>query len=620
MRLVGTAVRIVADYQIMTKLEKTKQRLLPSLFSIPEDVSEISKLEAEVERNETRLEELQIAYSRGTGSTDATLNLSVEERIELQKQQKQKMQDAAAELAAAEEKLVAAVDAVDENADGDADDSGSKSRLHRTSAERLLRLCRENGGVYIKVGQHLANLDYLIPREYIEVLSSLFNDAPQSDIKDVYKVIEEDLGRSPDELFERFDPNPIASASLAQVHVAYCKKTKTKLAVKVQHRGLRETSAGDLFAVTTVVRLIDSWFPDFTFGWIADEMAPQLPKELDFQREGRNAEKAAKHIEQSGLPCCIPTVLWENTSPRVLTMEFEEGFKSTDVEALEASGLKKSDVARLVSSVFNSQVFHSGFVHCDPHPGNCLIRRSKTTGKPEMVLVDHGLYKTLDDDFRITYAELWRSLMMADLEGIQSACSRLGVDEMYPLFAAMLTARPYDEIIERSRTGSLPSNSVSSNAGVGSQADKAVIRGYAKQFLGDIVSLLGILPPQMLLLLKMNDCLRHIDMALESPTNTLVIAGRYASRAVYDDRIRRMNRVKRRRTTTTSGEEEEQSDSGDGGDRGNGNASSSSSPLTVTKRSVLRVRYWWDYTRVLVRIRIHDVGAWILTAYHGLWG
>ena len=70
-------------------------------------------------------------------------------------------------------------------------------------------------------------------------------------------------------------------------------------------------------------------------------MAPQLPKELDFVREGENAEKATVHVNKTGLPCCIPKVIWQHTSPRVLTMEFEEGFKSTDIKSLEAAGLKK---------------------------------------------------------------------------------------------------------------------------------------------------------------------------------------------------------------------------------------------------------------------------------------
>jgi aarF domain-containing kinase len=82
----------------------------------------------------------------------------------------------------------------------------------------------------------------------------------------------------------------------------------------------------------------------------------------------------------------------------------------------------------LISSVFNAQVFLEGFVHCDPHPANVLIREKN--GKPQMVLLDHGLYKQLDDDFRIRYALLWRSLMMADVQAIKEACRSLGVDEM----------------------------------------------------------------------------------------------------------------------------------------------------------------------------------------------
>lgn len=174
---------------------------------------------------------------------------------------------------------------------------------------------------------------------------------------------------------------------------------------------------------------------------------------------------------------------------------------------------------------------------------------------------DHGLYKEIDDDFRIRYARLWRSLMMADLNGIEESCRDLGVDKAYPLFAAMLTARPYDEIIERSKTGSFSA----ATAAPASQADRAVIRGYAKQFLKDIFVLLGQLPSQMLLLLKMNDCLRHIDFALGSPTNTVVIAGRYAAQAVYDDKKR-------------------------------------SSSVSV------RIQSWLEYMKLLFRIQIYDFG------------
>lgn len=93
---------------------------------------------------------------------------------------------------------------------------------------------------------------------------------------DVAAVIKEELGASPDELFDGFEKEPIASASLAQVHVAYDKTTGRKLAVKVQHRGLRETSVGDLFALTKTVEVLDRVFTDFTWAWISDEIAPQV--------------------------------------------------------------------------------------------------------------------------------------------------------------------------------------------------------------------------------------------------------------------------------------------------------------------------------------------------------
>ena len=99
----------------------------------------------------------------------------------------------------------------------------------------------------------------------------------------------------------------------------------------------------------------------------------------------------------------------------------------------------------------------------------------------------------------------------------------------YPLLAAMLTSRPFDEVVERSQSRSLDASTVSSGGG-----DEAVIRGYAQRYIREIVQMLDIVPRQMLLIFKMNDCLRHVDMALGSPVNNLVVAGKYASKRVYE--------------------------------------------------------------------------------------
>ena len=152
--------------------------------------------------------------------------------------------------------------------------SSQKSLVHLKAAKRLLQLCRINGGVYIKVGQHLANLDYILPEEYIQTLSELYNQAPQTPYKDVREVIYQELGQYPEDLFDEFDPNCFASASLAQVHVATL--NGEKMAIKVQHSGLRETSKGDLLALEQVVKLVDRIFEEFSWGWIVDEIAPNV--------------------------------------------------------------------------------------------------------------------------------------------------------------------------------------------------------------------------------------------------------------------------------------------------------------------------------------------------------
>ena len=153
--------------------------------------------------------------------------------------------------------------------------------LHQRCASRLLHLCLTNGGVYIKLGQHLAQLDYIVPEAYTRTLSALFQQTRSSSIADVTAVIEEDLGKPIGEAFASFDAEPIASASLAQVHRAADRSTGQPLAVKVQHRGLRTAAASDMATVAAAVHLGGWLFPDdFRLSWVLEEPR-HLPLELD---------------------------------------------------------------------------------------------------------------------------------------------------------------------------------------------------------------------------------------------------------------------------------------------------------------------------------------------------
>mmetsp|Transcript_25792 Transcript_25792/g.81814 ORF Transcript_25792/g.81814 Transcript_25792/m.81814 type:complete len:349 (-) Transcript_25792:590-1636(-) len=173
--------------------------------------------------------------------------------------------------------------------------------VHERNAARLLALCVANGGVYVKLGQHAAQLDYLLPPQYTRTLHRLFEHNRASPYEDVSRVIEEELGAPPEALFASFEREPIASASLAQVHRATERGTGAPLAVKVQHAGLREACASDLRAVSLAVAAAEWLYPDdFRLGWVMGEMAPHLPLELDFTHEAHNLRRCAAFFGARG--------------------------------------------------------------------------------------------------------------------------------------------------------------------------------------------------------------------------------------------------------------------------------------------------------------------------------
>lgn len=145
------------------------------------------------------------------------------------------------------------------------------------------------------------------------------------------------------------------------------------------------------------------------------------------------------------------------------------------------------------------------------HAGNLLVRPLRPgSSRPQIVLLDHGLYRSLDDDFRLQYAEMWRSLVMGDGPAIEKAARKLGVGDAYPLFSAILTQRPWDDIIKADI------DSLRGNRGA---ADEAMIRAHAQKYLPQITKVLDQCPRQLLLLLKMIDCLRAIDRNLGATHN-----------------------------------------------------------------------------------------------------
>lgn len=159
------------------------------------------------------------------------------------------------------------------------------------------------------------------------------------------------------------------------------------MAVKVLHKSLSQTAHVDIATVYALVDALHRIYPTLNFKWLADEIHTNLPLEMDFTHEADNLTRCRHLITRPDVR--FPIVF--HSTPRVLVMEFMEGARVTDVAALRRLNLAPRDAARLLSEVFCEMIFFHGFVHCDPHPGNLLIRRGPS-GAPELVLLDHGLY------------------------------------------------------------------------------------------------------------------------------------------------------------------------------------------------------------------------------------
>ena len=184
---------------------------------------------------------------------------------------------------------------------------GLLKACHKRCAERTLAAMKKNGSIFIKLGQHLSSLNYMLPSEWCDTFIPLQDHCPVSAFPSVRNMIEHDTGLPFEDVFEDFEETPLGAASLAQVHRARDRESGRKIAVKVQHPVLDNWAPLDLALTRFAFSSLRRAFPEYDLTWLSDEMEVSLPQELDFALEGQNALRAREYFKKiSYLPLVIP--------------------------------------------------------------------------------------------------------------------------------------------------------------------------------------------------------------------------------------------------------------------------------------------------------------------------
>ncbi len=230
------------------------------------------------------------------------------------------------------------------------------------------------GPTFIKIGQSLGTRADLLPLPFVKALGELQDNVPSFPNSIAFARIEKDLGRKINEVYAEFDVEPIAAASLGQVYRAKL-FTGEEVAVKVQRPNLQGIIKGDIEIMRKIAKFAER-FPSLNenadWAGMLREFDETVHEEMDYSAEGKNAERFRESFKE-WTNVHVPKIYWDATSERVLTMEFINGDKVTELEKLRARNVSPEKVNRLLIRTYLKQLLEDGFFHADPHPGNLLV-------------------------------------------------------------------------------------------------------------------------------------------------------------------------------------------------------------------------------------------------------
>ncbi len=299
----------------------------------------------------------------------------------------------------------------------------------RSRAERIRLALEELGPTFVKLGQLLSTRPDLVPLDIVQELVKLQESAPPFDGDEARRIVEKELGRPIEQVFRTFDTEPIAAASLGQVHTAVLAADGSEVAVKVQRPRIEDTVETDLEILEDLSRLVERGVEALELqrpSAIVDEFKRALEKELDYTIEAAHLRRFARMFEDSET-VRVPRVYREWTTRRVLVMERLSGSKVSDRSRLVAEGFDPQQLARNGTEAVLSQIFLHGFFHSDPHPGNVLALTGNVVG-----FIDLGQVGRLDRRTRYLTAQLLQAMVERDEESVTDTFLELTVSEEPP--------------------------------------------------------------------------------------------------------------------------------------------------------------------------------------------
>ncbi|KAG0459737.1 hypothetical protein HPP92_022865 [Vanilla planifolia] len=273
---------------------------------------------------------------------------------------------------------------------------GLLDQRKRTRAVELRGIFTRLGPTFVKIGQGLSTRPDICPPEYLEELSELQDSLPTFPDYEAFSCIERELGMPLDSIYSAISPSPIAAASLGQVYKAQLKRSGDLVAVKVQRPGIEEAIGLDFYLLRGLGFLINKYVDFISSNVVAliDEFAGRVYQELNYVQEGQNARRFKK-LYADKEDVLVPDIFWDYTSVKVLTMEWVDGIKLNQQEAIEKQGLKLLELVNTGIQCSLRQLLEYGYFHADPHPGNLLA-----TPEGKLAFLDFGMMSETPEQAR----------------------------------------------------------------------------------------------------------------------------------------------------------------------------------------------------------------------------